>query len=401
MRKKMLKVLCIFMVVTIPLLAQQAGYYFNSVLDTLPNVHGIAVDPEGKIWYASYDTSSGGIHVRNSDGTFVDSIKQLVIGGETHNIKGGCCGMTTDQNGNILAVMNKTSLYRINYTDRSGMDYVKVDSYALTKPAVDNAGNVYVGVVTGSNYGKPIRIFDTDLDSMDVVCDSMTVWSRGVAVTSDGLDLYVGSLWHGVIQHYHSDEGLWELVDSLPGPTQGRFTNNPSNPTIDQLGRLWINDEGAKKFYVYNLENMTYESIAGDEQAPFTTIRGVACNSDGSKAYLIDFGSGLIQVWSTTPTDQINPDRNERNPTGYYLAQNYPNPFNPNTAIEFALLNNSDVTLKVFDMTGREIATLVDGYLNTGKYRIDFNAAELPAGIYLYRLENKNMVLTKKMVFLK
>ncbi|MFH1213779.1 MAG: T9SS type A sorting domain-containing protein [Candidatus Neomarinimicrobiota bacterium] len=401
MKKRILKIVCFCILATVSLFAQQAGYYFNSVLDTLPNVHGIAVDPDGKIWYASYDTSSGGIRVRNSDGTFVDSIKQLIIGGVTHKIEGGCCGMTTDQNGNILVVMNLTSLYRINYSDLSGMDYVKVDDYALTKPAVDNAGNVYVGVVMGSEYGKPIRIFDSDLDSMDVVCNSMEVWSRGVAVTSDGLDLYVGTLWHGVIQHYHNDDGLWALVDSLHGPTQGRFTNNPSSPAIDPLGRLWVNDEGAKKFYVYNLENMTYESIAGDAQAPFKTIRGVACNSDASKAYLSDFGSGLIQVWSTTPNNRVNPNQNDRVPAGYRLSQNYPNPFNPCTAIEFELLNSGDVTLKVFDLNGREITALVDRYLDAGNYRVDFNAAELSTGIYLYRLEANNIVLTKKMVFLK
>lgn len=402
MRKKILKITGISMLATISLFAQQAGYYFNSILDTLTNVHGIAVDPDGKIWYASYNDSSGGIYIRNSDGIFIDSIKQVIIDGDIHNIEGGCCGMTTDQNGNILAVMNYTSLYRINYTDYSGMDFIKVGDYTLTKPAVDGSGNVYVGVVKGSDYGSPIRIFDSDLDSINVVCDSMTVWSRGVAVTSDGQDLYVGTLWHGVIQHYHNYDGFWELVDSLQGPTQGRFVNNPSNPTIDPLGRLWINDEGAKKFYIYNLENMTYESIAGNEQAPFTTIRGVACNSDGSKAYLIDFGSGLIQVWSTTPTNKINPDQCCGTRVDYRLSQNYPNPFNPTTEIKFQIMERRYVKLTVFDILGRQVKQIVNCELDAGEYSVTFLAdRELSSGVYLYRLQMNDQATTKRMLLMK
>jgi hypothetical protein len=98
----------------------------------------------------------------------------------------------------------------------------------------------------------------------------------------------------------------------------------------------------------------------------------------------------------------IEPTKNDAFPKNYVLTQNYPNPFNPQTTIEFDLVNNSFVTLKVFDMIGREVATLVNQYMKTGNYKFDFNAgAELPTGIYIYRLEADGIALTKKMILLK
>jgi len=86
----------------------------------------------------------------------------------------------------------------------------------------------------------------------------------------------------------------------------------------------------------------------------------------------------------------------------FALAQNYPNPFNPTTTITFTLSENSHVTLKVFDILGREVATLVDADLKTGVvHRAIFDASRLSSGLYFYRLETEKNAQVKKLMLLK
>lgn len=88
-------------------------------------------------------------------------------------------------------------------------------------------------------------------------------------------------------------------------------------------------------------------------------------------------------------------------PNGFSLSQNYPNPFNPSTNIEFAIPKSGLVKLKVFDLLGGEIETLVNENLKAGIYEADFDASGLSTGIYFYRLEAGNYSETKKMMLIK
>jgi hypothetical protein len=88
-------------------------------------------------------------------------------------------------------------------------------------------------------------------------------------------------------------------------------------------------------------------------------------------------------------------------PAEYTLHQNYPNPFNPSTTIAFSLPRSASASLKVYDMLGREVGTLVNGYTTSGMHEIQFNAANLASGIYLYRLTSGNFTEVKKMMLVK
>ena len=92
---------------------------------------------------------------------------------------------------------------------------------------------------------------------------------------------------------------------------------------------------------------------------------------------------------------------NSNLPTSYGISQNYPNPFNPTTVINYQLPASSFVTLKVYDILGREVATLVNGRQNAGYYNATFNAVQLSSGIYFYRLQAGSFTETKKLVLLK
>lgn len=88
-------------------------------------------------------------------------------------------------------------------------------------------------------------------------------------------------------------------------------------------------------------------------------------------------------------------------PLVYALSQNYPNPFNPSTRIQFSLPKASNVTLKVFNMLGQEVATLVSGSLSAGDHDVTFNAKNLASGLYFYRLTADQFTSVKKMMLLK
>ena len=88
-------------------------------------------------------------------------------------------------------------------------------------------------------------------------------------------------------------------------------------------------------------------------------------------------------------------------PMSYSLSQNYPNPFNPSTTIRFQVPNSSFVNLKIYDVLGNEVETLVNEEKSAGSYEANFNAAKLSSGIYFYKLETGNFVKTKKMILLK
>ncbi|NWG29640.1 MAG: T9SS type A sorting domain-containing protein [Ignavibacteriaceae bacterium] len=88
-------------------------------------------------------------------------------------------------------------------------------------------------------------------------------------------------------------------------------------------------------------------------------------------------------------------------PTKFSLSQNYPNPFNPTTNIEFRIADFGFVSLKVYDVLGNEIATLVNEKKPAGEYEVEFDASNLPSGIYFYQLKAGSFTETKKMILLK
>ncbi len=85
----------------------------------------------------------------------------------------------------------------------------------------------------------------------------------------------------------------------------------------------------------------------------------------------------------------------------YTLFDNYPNPFNPSTKIMYTVPNNEFVTLKVYNTVGEEVMTLVNEVKQPGLYEVDFNAASLPSGVYMYRIIAGEFVQTKKMILMK
>ncbi|MDP2038271.1 MAG: T9SS type A sorting domain-containing protein, partial [Ignavibacteria bacterium] len=125
---------------------------------------------------------------------------------------------------------------------------------------------------------------------------------------------------------------------------------------------------------------------------------------DTSANFVGAFGStNWAESWSSlvfNPT-AIEESDNSRLPTNYELSQNYPNPFNPSTTIKFSLPKDGIVKLSVFNILGQEVGSLVNGFKPAGSYSVSWNAGNLSSGMYFYRLETSNNVITKKMTLVK
>ena len=97
----------------------------------------------------------------------------------------------------------------------------------------------------------------------------------------------------------------------------------------------------------------------------------------------------------------VSVDNETAQPNDFYLSQNFPNPFNPTTSIEYRVISNEFVSLKVFDLLGNEIATLVNESKQPGSYQVSFDASGMPSGIYFYRLQAGSYTHSRKMILLK
>ena len=104
---------------------------------------------------------------------------------------------------------------------------------------------------------------------------------------------------------------------------------------------------------------------------------------------------------ATSPFVPVSVEYETIQPTQFALEQNYPNPFNPSTKIQYSVPQTSQVQIKVFDVLGNEIETLVNEEKPTGTYELTWNAANLPSGVYFYQIKAGSFIETKKMILIK
>jgi hypothetical protein len=116
-----------------------------------------------------------------------------------------------------------------------------------------------------------------------------------------------------------------------------------------------------------------------------------------------DLSGNLISANNNSAEYTLDPNNieDEQIPTEFLLSQNYPNPFNPSTKISWQSPEGSHQTLKIYDVLGNEVATLVDEFREAGRYEIEFNSENLASGVYIYRLQTTVFTETKKMVLLR
>ncbi|MCH7963353.1 MAG: T9SS type A sorting domain-containing protein [Bacteroidetes bacterium] len=150
-------------------------------------------------------------------------------------------------------------------------------------------------------------------------------------------------------------------------------------------------------------------TLAADDESGntgTTTCQVTIPPNTGTGSSAVDDGVSYTVNDSCGRLEKINDEENNLTqtlqiPESYELDQNFPNPFNPTTTIYYELPLEGFVTLKVFDVLGKEVKTLIGGYKTEGRYEVEFDATNLPSGIYFYQLRAGSFVETKKMVLMK
>jgi uncharacterized repeat protein (TIGR01451 family) len=211
------------------------------------------------------------------------------------------------------------------------------------------------------------------------------------------IDPISGNLFVGTAKgiFYSSDEGdNWSgLNAAFPFPT-----NPPEirNIAFDVNGALFASTWGQGVW-----SSLDWQAASLSEFALKTgNVLNVSI-SNGFVHVLTDTGATFRFAYEGRASSVDTEELTVELPQGYALQQNYPNPFNPTTSIAFSLPQSAQINLTVYDVLGRRVATLVNGQLAAGQHTVQFEASNLPSGMYLYRLSTPTGSITQKMMLLK
>ncbi|MFQ3596838.1 MAG: T9SS type A sorting domain-containing protein [Chloroherpetonaceae bacterium] len=177
------------------------------------------------------------------------------------------------------------------------------------------------------------------------------------------------------------------------------YTVNPNNGNFAPLGAMGLSVAVTHLGYA---PNGYIFGLTGTGTQVGTLVRFTAQNTSAITIGSTNIGALRGIGIRTDSLGQLNAEmRTVSTPKEYALNQNYPNPFNPTTVIEFILPTADNVSLKIYDVLGREVATLLNERRNAGVHRVNFNAANLSSGTYFYRMQSGGFTQTKKMILVK
>ncbi|MBZ0203188.1 MAG: T9SS type A sorting domain-containing protein [Ignavibacteria bacterium] len=180
------------------------------------------------------------------------------------------------------------------------------------------------------------------------------------------------------------------------------WTATSSNPSgSEDITSIFYGPIG---IFVTRKNNQIHKGL--NNGSSWSTVYTAASGNYLHSCYFSSFGGGLIFVRSNGGITLCNfPDKIEllssEVPQHFSLSQNYPNPFNPTTNFEFRIADFGFVNLTIYDVLGREAATLVNGNLEPGVYKANWDASDFTSGVYFYRLATNEFIETKKMMFIK
>jgi hypothetical protein len=446
------------------------------------SIHGLATDPDGKLWVLSYYAypedsilvPNYGARIGNLTHTITDSIvskyvavrvirvynpngtqasfspiKYLTVNAHQDTIGGASLqaytgapwlwdptnspnsgrGLRTDQNGNIIACVFNI-MYRINYKTGAGMAKGLENSAGAScvSPGIDVNGYVYnTKVASGA---APLAIFNPDLTFLQNAVDTLdpNSFCRALEVSKDGNDIYFPGYTDRAIYRYRSPAGVlgsfatridtilkgfhcesiaWNTKKSGTNAylwaSAGSFNDQPNDwpgLTTKYTPGTWYAVDTTGAGTVKDSIKWTFFVAGNVNERP----RAIAFSKTGDTAWagtfgLVGHGNPSLRMYRRIATG-INVVNNNI-PSGYALQQNFPNPFNPTTEIEFKVAKAGLTTLRVYDIVGREVSTLVNQSMNPGTFRVKLDATNLATGTYIYTLSSGDARITKKMMLLK
>jgi len=344
------------------------------------------------------------------------------------------CGLETDKEGNIYVGGTSDSvgtLYNyivLKYNSNGDEVWIKKynglgnDGDRANAMTIDDSMNIYLAgwsVGSGTN---------TDYATVKYNSDGVFQWAarwddpansfeeaNDIVVDTDGNVYVTGfSVGAGTDNDYttvkYNSNGIQQWVSNYNGPANlsdvGMFItldayNNPyiigqSFNGNYEMASIKYDSNGLQKWaYRYNYDNSTN-----------ITPAGILVDKSGNIIIAQTIYASDRSVWNIRKYIQpgfipVGVKEEIIKPSKFVLYQNYPNPFNPLTTIRYAIPQTSFVSLKMYDILGRQVATLVDEEKPAGTYEVNFDAKNLSSGVYFYRIKAGEFVQTKKLIVLK
>jgi len=345
--------------------------YFYQVLDEPLNIRDVQYSPLGG-GYSSYN----GYEVTLSG----------VVTADTSDIPGFGSGTPTrvymqDGSGPWTGIMigtgglNGADVLKFKRGDNVTLTGVIRENYSVT--SIDTLSQITINS-SGNTLPDPI-----DLKTGDIAD------STGATVNAEK--------WESVFIDYKNVKVTNENADGNPGPNSYNFGESLIN---DGSGDARIEYQDGNHNYNNNWDSTLANNPANiyvKLNSTFTEVRGILFYSHSYYKIVPRKNDDFIGYMGPTAVN----DGITALPVSYKLDQNYPNPFNPTTTINFSIPRQSMVTLKIFNILGQEVKTLVNENKAPGNYSINFNASNLSSGVYFYSIKTGNYYQVKKMMLLK
>ena len=276
----------------------------------------------------------------------------------------------------IVFGANNYKLYKISNNGTKNWEF-ETNGKIISSPVIDYYGNIYFGSNDGYFYSvnlngelnwKYFLGIDEDI--------SASIGNNGLIYVNNGNNIVYAFNKSGKIQWQFEVELSYIYIDY-----NKVYEEIATAPLITKTNLILIETTFGNIYIIK--ENPEYHLT--EELPQWSTFKG-SNQRTGMKSYN-----------STTFVKNINTEL----PTNYSLYQNYPNPFNPSTKISYSIPQSGFVELKVYDILGREVASLINEKQSMGNYEIEFNASNLTSGVYFYRLQSNSFVDTKKLILLR
>jgi|WetSurMetagenome_2_1015567.scaffolds.fasta_scaffold87580_2 hypothetical protein len=283
------------------------------------------------------------------------------------------------------------------YTMSGGISFLPIGS--VPSLIIEN------NIIKKNRYGIVLQNVNINAYINNNIIDSNT--AQGIPLLGgSGINIYGDSTIKVICTRNFIRWNLWGVT------VQGSATK-PPKPNFGNLSNTDTSDNGYNSIF-YNTHNDTtfdfyYNITTTDTMKAENNYWGTA-NADSIEAHIwhkVDFSTLGFVDYNPFITSIGIKNISSEIPSGFKLFDAYPNPFNPSTNIKYQITNNkyqisnSIVTLKVYDIIGKEIATLVDEKQSPGTYEINWEASNYPSGIYFYRITTDGFSETKKLILIK
>ena len=294
--------------------------------------------------------------------------------------------------------------------------------------AIDGAGHIFIATVdTGIHRSTDNgNTWQRVGDPFEIGSDVYSIGVNSLGHIFAGTDARIFRSTDNGLTWIRSDSGvvvtgvIWSLAmnsagDVFAGDGGGFFVGPGSVYRSSNNGNYWTQTPMTNRSVLSLAINSSGHIFAGTDSgvvistnngnsgtrinSGLTVLRvySIAIDSAGY-AFAGTGGGGIFR--STQPTTSVLQSGN-RAPTSYVLHQNYPNPFNPRTTIGFDVPHTANIALKIFDLLGREIVTLMNQPLRPGEYKVEWDASNFPSGVYFYRVEAEDFVQTRRLIVLR